>query len=490
MKEVRKEVPDEGSVEREDDQKSPEVQVTCKTKWVECLKLIKKEIPWQTYRTWFTPIIPVSYIENKLILRISSRFVYEWIDTHFSEFIRKIVRSVFGENSDVDYLIATSSEDKIDLNLVEEDEPEGRKPKRKKAEPVEIDLHLNPRFNLNNFLVRKKNKMAKKAAEFISTHLNSDEYNPLFYYGDVGTGKTHLLNAIGNDVSSKFSEKQVTLMGGEQFLHEYVRSIKNGTINEFKDTLANCDVFLLDNVDHLSNKIHSQQTLGYLITQLLQKNKRIVVTSKLAPSRLIKFETGLVSIFQKGLIVDLVVPGVNTREKIIRNYLGENNVQLDNEVIEFLGEKLNSNMNILNAVLVRIIATVSLMDNPISLSECRHIISQFSPEFQITRGSSPNYYKITADNIIQNVSEVLNIPTDIISGKSRCAKVVLARQIAMYLSRKHTKESLSSIGYHFGDRNHSAVLYACNKIREKLLDDPELRNHVEQITQKIVGSEM
>jgi len=484
MKEVRKEVPDEGSF-GEEDQQTSEVQVTCKTKWEECLKLIKKEIPWQTYRTWFTPIIPVSYIENKLILRISSRFVYEWLDTHFSTFISKIICSVFGEDSEVDYLIAPSSEDKVDLNPAEEIEPEQKKPKSNKAEPVEIDLQLNSRLCLNNFLVHKKNKMAKKAAEFISTHMDSGEYNPLFYYGDVGTGKTHLLNAIGNDVLSKFSKKEIAFLSGEQFLHEYVRSLKNGTINDFKDALTNVDVFLLDDVHYLSNKIHSQETLVYLIKQLLKKNRRIVITSNLAPSRLIKFDTRLVSIFQKGLIVDLVVPGVNTREKIIQNYLSENNIQLADEVIEFLGEKLNANMHILNAVLVRIIAQVSLMGNTISLAECRHIISQFSPEFQITRGNSGNYYRITVDNIIQSVSEVFNIPPDIISGNSRYAKVVLARQVAMYLSRKHTSESLSSIGYHFGDRNHSAVLYACKKMRGKLQDDPELRNHVEQITQKI-----
>jgi chromosomal replication initiator protein len=468
---------------------SDQVKNTIKKKWEQCLRLIEKEIPWQTLQTWFTPLIPVSYVDDTLTLRVPSRFVFEWVESHFSEILNEIVQKVFGKKSQLEYLITPSQENKkenLDLNLPIEEDLEKNK-KSLESVSFKINSHLNLYNTLGNFFIHRKNKIVKKAAEYVSTYLDSQKYNPFFIYGDVGTGKTHVLNAIGNNASANSPEKKIVFLSGEQFLHEYVSAVQRNKINNFKEELSNTDLFLLDDVHYFSGKMNSQESLVYILSQIKKKNRRIVITSNLPPNRLLKFNQRLISIFQMGLISDLEIPESDTRTKIINQYFSENGIQLSDEIIEYLSEKFNSNMHILNSVLVRIVAHVSLLGNPISLDECRHIVFDLNPELQIKNGKIPHNLKITVDKIIHNVGEYFEIPSDVMSGSSRYSKIVLARQIAMYISRKYTGESLSSIGYHFGDRNHASVLYACNKMKKKMQESPELRELVKKMIEGIIG---
>lgn len=485
MKEVRQKL-----IDTEDDQDPSESsQSFCKDKWKECLDLIEKDIPWQTFKTWFIPLIPVSFVDETLILRVPSRFVFEWLESHFSKTLNSSVKNVFGENASVEYLIAPSTRDKHDKAdpEISKGENDSDKKEAEKPSPPLTDSRLNPLFTFGNFFIHRKNSMVKKAAEYVALHLDSSRYNPLFYYGDTGTGKTHLLNAIGNSVSNQQPGKKVTYLNGGQFLHEYVYALQKGSINDFKEMLVNSDVFLLDDVHYLSNKVKSQENLVYVISQLLGKNKRVVITSNVPPGRLMKFNERLISTFQNGLIVDLFVPENNTREKIIRHHLNENDIQLSDELVEYLTEKFDSNMHNLNAALVRISAQISLLGSSINLDECRSITSHLYSQPQIGSGRIADLSKITVDKVIRNVGGFFDVPPDLIMGNSRLARVVLARQIAMHISRKYTGESFASIGYHFGDRSHATVLYACNRIQKKLKDNPELKDAVEGIVAGIFG---
>ena len=462
--------------------------ISVKKKWKKCLNLIEKEIPWQTFQTWFIPLNPITYIDDTLTLRVSSRFVSEWLESHFSRLLRKIVQNVFGEKSQVEYLIAPSPNDKVEqVNSDSSSEKRSKNSKKKESQvQFKIDSYLNPSNTLDNFFVSRKNKMVKKAAEYISTFLGNNVYNPLFICGGVGTGKTHVLNAIGNNVSQQYPEKKIIFLNGEQFLHDYVCALQKGQVNDFKVELTNADIFLLDDVHYFSGKTNSQESIIYILTQLYKKNKRIVITSNSPPNRLTKFNQRLISIFQKGLILEVVIPEQNTREKIIKQYLEENNIQLSEELISYLSEKFNNNMHYLNSVLVRIAAQVSLLGIPMNLDECRQIVSHLNPEFH-KNSRIPANFKITIEKIIRNVSDYFEIPSDVITGSSRYSKIVLARQIAMYISRKYTGESLTNIGYHFGDRNHASVLYAYNKMKKILEENSELREVVEKIIETIFG---
>ena len=459
-----------------------------KKKWKECLEFIEKEIPWQTFKTWFIPIIPVSFVDEVLILRVPSRFFFEWLESHFSGMLNNSIEKVFGEKAQVEYLIAPSPRDKYDKS--ESDIPQESDSSKSLAVDSEpramLDTHLNPRFTFNNFFIYQKNNMAKKAAEFVASHLENNRFNPFYYYGDVSTGKTHLLNAIGNNVCEVYPGKQITYLNGGQFIHEYVSALQSGKINDFKEALTNLDVFLLDDVHYLSNKMKSQENLVYVISQLLGKNKQIVISSNVPPNRLPKFSERLISTFKNGLIVDLSMPETNTRERIIKYHLNENGIQLSTDIVEYLTENFD-NMHNLNAALIRICAQVSLMGSSINLDECRKITSHLHSESQTINGTMMGLAKITVDKVIRNVAAFFEVPPDLISGNSRIARIVLARQIAMYVSRKYTGESYASLGYHFGDRTHATVLYACNKIQKGLKNNPDLQNMIEAIVTAVFG---
>lgn len=487
MKEVRPEFSDTDDIQESTNSE----QDDHRKKWKTCLELIENDIPLQTFQTWFIPISSVSFVDNVLTLRVPSRFVFEWLESHYSDILNKIIKDVFGEEVQVEYLVAPSQQDKLDINSLDENSKQD--PTRSSKSPPRIEIfdtsycrYINPHFTLGKFIVHKNNRMVKKAAEFVSSQFNTKEYNPLCCFGDIGTGKTHMLNAIGNNVRKQFPDKQIIYMSGEQYLHEYVMALQKQKINDFKEELASVDLLLLDDIHFLSGKMKSQECLVYVISQLLKNNRRLVTASNIAPNWLPQFSSRLISIFQNGLIVDLVIPEYNTREKIIRNYLTENGVRLSDDIIEFLSERFNTNMHTLNAVLVRLAAQISLLGNTINLNECRTIISQFTPEFQITNGRISRNSGITIDKIIREVGAFFNIPPDVIAGNSRYSRIVLARQLAMYLARKYTGESLSSIGYHFGDRNHTSVLYACNKIKQRFQDNPDLKNSIESIISNLM----
>jgi chromosomal replication initiator protein len=471
---------------------NPSDQNSVKKKWKQCLDLIEKEIPWQTYQTWFVPINPITYVDDTLTLRVSSRFVSEWLESHFSKILRKIVKSIFGENSQIEYLITPSPQDKPEpINSIPSNENKSNHEKKKEPSiQFKIEPHLNPHNTLNRFIIYRKNKMCKKAAEYVSTYLDNNIYNPLFVNGEVGTGKSHILNAIGNNVSKQYSDRKIVLLSGEQFLHEYVCAIQKRKVTDFKAELTNADVFLLDDVHYFSGKVNSQESLSYILSQLYKKNKRIIITSNSPPNRLSQFDQRLISIFQNGLILDLVVPEQNAREKIIQQYLTENDIKLSDEIVEYLSEKLSFNLHHLNSVLVHIAAQVSLLGNSLNLEECRRIVNHLTPESHAVNGKLPPNFKINIEKIIRNVADYFEIPPDVITGSSRYSKIVLARQIAMYVSRKYTGESLSNIGYHFGDRNHTSVLYAFNKMKKELKKKPELKDILEKIIEKIMGSNL
>jgi chromosomal replication initiator protein len=484
MKSVRQDLFDQ----EEDQDPSGSDHSLFKKKWKACLKFIEKEIPWQTFKTWFIPIMPVSFVDEVLILRVPSRFFFEWLESHFSSILNNSVEKVFGEKARVEYLIAPSPRDKQDKSKL--DAPEEIVTRETTLEdiarPETLGTPLDPRFTFNNFFVYRKNSMAKKAAEYVAVHLENNRFNPLCYFGDSGTGKTHLLNAIGNHVCDVYPGKQVINLNGGQFIHEYVSALQKGKINNFKEMLIDVDVFLLDDVHYFANKMKSQENLLYVISQLLGKNKIVVITSNLPPNRLPKFNPRLISTFKNGLIVDLSIPEHNTREKIIQYHLDENGIRLPMDIVEFLTEKFD-NMHNLNAALIRICAQVSLLGSSINLDECRKITSHLHSGFQIANGSVTALSRITVDKIIRNVAAFFEIPPDLMSGNSRIARIVLARQIAMYISRKYTGESFTSIGYHFGNRTHATILYACNKIQSRMRNDAELENMIETVMTGIFG---
>jgi len=223
-------------------------------KWKACLEKIKSQLPLQSFRTWFLPIIPVSFTDDTLILRVPSRFFFEWVESHYGEMIKAVVREVFGFRAGVEYLIASGKPRPVELQeVLEEVQEEVKIPEPEPASKswLEESVELDDAFHFDNFFTGGDNELALKAAEYVAGHTSKVKYNPLFIYGDIGTGKTHLLHAIGNRVRERRSNARIVFLSAEKFMNEYVASLQNGEITQFKNNLASLDVFILDDLQNL-----------------------------------------------------------------------------------------------------------------------------------------------------------------------------------------------------------------------------------------------
>ncbi len=461
------------------------VDRSLQARWKNCLKLIKEEIPWQTFETWFTPIIPVTFVDDTLILRIPSRFFYEWIDSHYGELLKKVVRNEFGLRAQVEYSVVPSYEDKDPIPAGSSDEDATENQVDVSVPPPVEEIGLDPRLTFESFFVSGDNELALKAAMHVAQQSGQPAYNPLFIFGKTGTGKTHLLHAIGHRIQKRRKRARIKLVTSTRFLNDYVNAVQNNRMNQLHKAYLNVDMFLLDDVQVLANKMRTQESLLFIVSELVKKRRQVVVTCTSAPAQLSQFEPRLVSFFQKGLIVDLLPPELDARMKIICHYFQEHGIEPDPEIVDFLAAYLVDNMHLLYSALVRIIAQVSLLNKPISLEQTQFIVAQLFPHWNGVNGLSHQKTE-GLERIVETVSKYFNMPVDVLRSRSRKREVALARQIAMYLIRELTGESLARIGYHFSDVHHSSVLYACRRIEAQMQQSPMLRTTVQQIRSRIL----
>ena len=457
------------------------VETSLKEFWKRCLSLVEAELPPQTIQTWFAPITPISFNQNVLILRLPSRFLLEWIEPNYGELLRKAICDVFGEDTLVEFLVASEANDRP-KSFPHEDNP---KPVVSLAEISSQNLKLKSdidhHFTFANFFSSTESEFVRKAALHVAKNLGKAKYNPLVIYGGIGCGKSHLLHALGNHIKDHHADKRIALMASEQFVHEYVYALQSNRINKFMKSMMSVEAFLLDDIQVLSHKTKSQDSILFVISELVKKSIQVVITSDVPPNQLDNFNPRLISFLQTGLIVDVPSLDYNTREKMIREYFEKNEVNLSDKIVNYLAESLGPNAHDLRAVLVRLVAQVSLTGKNLSLNDVRNITSLMCLQNGLNGGTVETRREIGIDDIINATSNFYGVPVDIITGVSRKQKVMRARQIAIYLCREHTSESLSSIGYHFSNLHHASVLYAYKKIGQDLLRNAKLKSELQKI---------
>jgi len=451
-----------------------EVTKDAKDIWKECLNIIKNNVPYITYNTWFLPIKPYEIENNTLKIFVPNNFFIEWIEEHYNTLINKVINQVLGRDGKLVYIVLEEKEELIDSEPVvikKEETSSYSIPQQKQYETF-----LNPRYTFENFIKGEGNQLARAAAFAIAENPGQTSFNPLFIYGGVGLGKTHLMHAIGNKILERTPEKRVIYISSDAFTVEFVESIQSDKVNEFSSFYKSMDVLIIDDIQFLVGKEKTLDLFFQIFNTLHQNGKQIVLSSDKPPKELKGLNERLISRFSWGLTADIQPPDFETRVAILKNKSENYGISLPNEYLEYIAYNITSNIRELEGCLIKLLASSSLNSKEIDFELVKKTVREVSTNKQVN---------ISIDVITKVVCDFYNVDENKVREKNRRKEVVLARQIAMYLSKTLTKSSLKTIGLHFGGRDHSTVIHACTCIEELIQTDPKLKETIDYLKNKI-----
>jgi len=436
--------------------------------WSQCLGLIKENINEQSFITWFKPTSALCLNNHQLTIRVPNHFIYEWIESHYADLIRRAIAQVLGESGRVQY--STSSDEKV-----EAEEPAQAIVTAGTKIAADMITNLSPNYVFENFVEGSSNQFAKAAALAVGEAPGKTSFNPLVIYGGVGLGKTHLIQAIGNFSLHLPEMRRVIYVSSEKFTIEFISSIQNNRSTEFSSIYRNVDILLVDDIQFFSNKERTQEEFFHTFNTLHQKGKQIVLSCDRPPKDIAGIEERLLSRFQWGLVVDIQPPDLETRIAILQRKAEENKIDLPYDVIQLIAYNVTSNIRELEGCLIRLLAYSSLSSKDVSVELARHVLKdQFSTKSR----------NVSIEDIQKIVCAYFSIPDDLLRAKTRKKEIAQARQIAMYVAKKTTSSSLKTIGLHFGGRDHSTVIHAIDTIETLMKADPRCREDVQNILQK------
>jgi len=441
--------------------------------WKECLKIFKDNVTLMTYNTWFLPIKPLELENKTLKVQLPSQFFWEWIDEHFNTLITKTIHQVLGPDAKLAYII---NEEEVNHPPITSAKPEVVTKVQEKVKQKNFDSHLNPRYTFENFIKGEGNQLARAAAMAISDNPGGTSFNPLFIYGGVGLGKTHLIQAAGNRILESNSDKKVIYLSSDTFTVDFVEAIQSNRVNEFSNLYRSMDVLIIDDIQFLIGKEKTQDLFFHIFNTLHQSGKQIILSSDKPPKELKGLDDRLISRFQWGLSADIQPPELETRIAILKRKAIDYGMEISSEILEYIASNITSNIRELEGCLIKLLANASLNSVEIDFELARKIVKEIATDRKVN---------VTVENITKIVCSYLNIAENKIRDKSRKKEIVLARQLAMYLSKELTKSSLKSIGLQFGGRDHSTVIHACNAIENAIATDPNMRDIVNSLRTQI-----
>ncbi len=460
------------------------------TVWDNCLQTIKKYVNAQSFKTWFEPIRPVRLHDNALTIQVPNKFFYEWLEEHYVAELKMAMRQELGESGRLEYQIlmsqtgakpeAPTPNGQQSPLYGNNNNPQGGEIKNPFVIPgikkMKIDPNLNKSYIFNNFIEGDCNRLARSAGFAVAKKPGGTAFNPLFLYGDSGLGKTHLVQAIGNDVTGRFPEKTVLYVSCEEFTNQIINSIKNNAVQDFVRFYQLVDVLLVDDIQFLANKNKMQEIFFHIFNQLHQAGKQIVLTSDRPPKDLEGIQERLISRFKWGLSADLNVPEFETRMAIFESKMSREGLDIPSDVTEFICFNIKNNIRELEGVLISLIAQSSLNRQEIDLELAKKVIKHFVKNIS---------KEITVEFIQELVADHFEVSVDKLQGKTRKRQVVIARQLSMYLAKKMTNKSLKAIGENFGGRDHSTVIYSCKAVQDLLDTDTIFKDTVAGLEKKI-----
>jgi chromosomal replication initiator protein len=434
--------------------------------WNVVLEELKKECADQGAELWFGSVKFVGREHDKILLSVPNQFCREWIEDKFGSQLEQKLRANFGKDVELSILIKEDKEPTEPL-VSEAREADSPAPELKAFSP-----NLNPRYVFETFVVGPCNQFAHAACKAVA---DSDGviYNPLFIYGGVGLGKTHLLNAIGNQLLGRNPGLRVISIQAESFMNDLISSIPSNQIGAFRKRFRkNCDVLLMDDIEIICGKQRTQEEFFYTFNELYESGRQIVMTSDRVPAELPELTERLRSRFESGMIVDIQAPEYETKVAIIRKKAAESNLQIPDEVCDYLAKNIRSNIRKLEGSMIRVCAYASLTGEVITIELAKKLLSNILMD--VDRGLNP-------EKIIKAAATTFGLRIQDIKSDRRMRKFVVPRQVSMYLCRKLLSQSFPEIGQAFGNKDHSTVIHSCNKITNLIDSDPDLRRKIELI---------
>ena len=462
--------------------------------WSKCLEFIKDNITEQQFNTWFVPIVPVELEGNALKIKVPSRFFYEWLEENFISLLKSAMTFTLGVNSRLVYI--------VDNPLTKEQLPSTNRPELAKQtltlatetkdpglknpfvipgiREITVDPQLNLHQNFDNFVEGASNRLARSAGMAVANKPGGTAFNPLFIFGGVGLGKTHLAHAIGVDIKEKYPKKKVLYVSAEKFTQQFIsastaKDKDKNTLNDFIHFYQLIDVLIVDDIQFLSGKVKTQDAFFHIFNHLHQNGKQVILTSDKAPVDLFDIEQRLLSRFKWGLSAELQTPDYETRYKILENKFYNDGAEIGEDIIAYLAENIRTNVRELEGVSNSLIAQAAFNRKEYSIELAQSIID---------KSVKNNKNDLTIDHIQQIIADYFNLDIESLHSKTRKRNVVQARQLAMFFSKKYTKNSLSTIGSQIGQRDHATVLHSCKTVENLIETDRAFKKYVSDLETK------
>jgi chromosomal replication initiator protein len=462
--------------------------------WANCLQVIKDNVSTHAYDTWFAPIVPSRLIDNVLTIEVPTSFFYEYLEEHYIDLLRKTLRKELGSSAKLEYSVKVVNGAPT-LKYPARTNTDLRNPGVSYPYPsthneptivnpfaipglkkLEIDPQLNPNYSFANFVEGECNSLARSAGLTIANNPGKTAFNPMFIYGNSGLGKTHLAQAIGIEIKDKHPDKIVIYVDARKFESQYVDAVLKNKTNDFLYFYQIMDVLIIDDVHEFAGKTKTQNSFFHIFNHLHQMGKQLILTSDKPPAELQGMEPRLLSRFKCGLFTELKTPDLATRIAILNQKIYNDGIVINDEVIEYLAVNISNNIRELEGALVSLLAQSTLIKKEITID----LVSEMLDKLVLTAKRD-----ISIDEIKKTVCEFFELSHDKLLSNTKKREVAQARQIAMYLSKNHTKYSATQIGVQIGRKDHTTVLYACKVIQNLIDTDKSFRKTMQNLEKKL-----
>ena len=440
--------------------------------WKKCLEKIEEQILPESYSTWFSPTYPRTFDGGLMTIAVPNQFYRKCLIENYRDLIETSLKSVTEKPILVDFCIESEKIAQTEQNKQRHETPV-IEAEQSSFPPVLSSL--NPKYNFSNFVVGSSNQFAHAAALAVATG-PTIAYNPLFLYGAVGLGKTHLLHAIGNKICENHPESQVRYISAESFTVDLIESIKRDKMPFFRKRYRPLDVLLVDDIQFIAGKERTQEEFFYTFNTLYESHKQLVISSDRYPKDIHNMEERLRSRFESGLVADVNPPDLETKVAILYKKADFHQIFIPQDVAIFIASNIKTNIRELEGLLLRVIAFSSFTHRKLDLDLAKEVLKDFTLD-------KNKHFTIT--NIIKSVARYYNIKVADIKSKRRTRNISVPRQIAMFICREHTKSSLPEIGRQFGGKDHTTVIFSYKKISNLIKENKELEVSVQEIVDLI-----